>query len=354
MRIVIGCSLMVAGTAICVAAPPEPAGAAGGTTLRPMTVTVMRDPVDKSYRKMLKGMDLFEEMRGVAPQASLRFKLLPRQPGTSMDGIKLAIDADSQSIPVPVRPDNSFTLERNQKALDEDAVVASNRKALSMTWRAEVRTPDLPANTRRLGDLRLECHVGMEADLVSNDRPSFFLKPQPNPVMRKRGYCDARKVGYLFFAERPLFSVTLVSGARREILSVDNLYAGLSDKDISKADLPYCDCQMLLDRTYYLPLGDRGWPDDTLVEFEYMDDPTTAASTAGGVTIGSSKSDVIAALGKGVEIQFDSGYDEWIYRYTEEAPAKGMPARKRELIVLFAPSGIVAKTRLRVSSPAAA
>ena len=197
MRFVIACSLMVAGTAISVAAPPEPASAAGGTTLRPMTVTVLRDPVDKSYRKMLKGMDLFQEMRGVAPQASLRFKLLPRQPGTNMDGIKLAIDADSLSIPVPVHPDNTFTLERHQKALDEDAVVASNRKALSMTWRAEIRTPGLPANTRRLGDLRLECHVGMEADLVSNDRPSFFLKPEPNPIMRKRGYCEARKVGYL-------------------------------------------------------------------------------------------------------------------------------------------------------------
>ncbi|MBC7802324.1 MAG: hypothetical protein H7Y16_00480 [Candidatus Parcubacteria bacterium] len=318
-----------------------------------MTVTVMRDPVDKSYRKMVKGMDLFEEMRAKAPGASLRFKLLPRQPGTSMDGIKLAIDADSLSIPVPVRADNSFTLERNQKALDEDAVVASNRKALSMTWRAEIRTPGLPENTRRLGDLRLECHVGMEADLVSNDRPTFFLRPEPNPVMRKRGYCEARKVGYLFFAERPLFSVTLVSGARREVLSVDYLYAGLSGNEISKGDLPYCDCQVMLDRTYFLPLGDRSWPDDTLVEFEYMDEQTTAASAAGTVAIGSSKSDVFAALGKGVEIRFDSGYDEWIYRYTEEAPAKGMPARKRELVVLFAPSGTVAKTRLRVSTPAA-
>jgi hypothetical protein len=353
MRIVFAWSLMVAGMAICAAAPPlEPAGDAGGTTLRPVTVSVMRDPVDKSYRKMLKGMDLFEEMRAMAPGASLRFKLLPRQPGTRMDGIKLAIDADSLSIPVPVRPDNSFTLERHQKALDEDAVVASNRKALSMTWRAEIRTPDLPANTRRLGDLRLECHVGMEADLVSNDRPTFFFRPEPNPVMRKRGYCDARKVGYLFFAERPVFSVTLVSGERREILSIDNLYGGLSDSEISKADLPYCDCQVMLDRTYYLPLGDRSWPDDAIVEFEYMDDKTTAASTAGTVTIGSSKSDVLSALGKGIEIRFDSGYEEWIYRFTEEAPAKGMHARKRELVVLFAPSGMVSKTRLRVSPPA--
>lgn len=355
MRIFAACSLIVAGTALCAAAPPEPVGPAGGTTLRPMTVSVMRDPVDKSYRKMLKGMELFEEMRAMAPGASLRFKLLPRQPDTSMEGIKLAIDADSLSIPVPVRPaDNTFTLERNQKALDEDAVVASNRKALSMTWRAEIRTPGLPADTRRLGDLRLECQVGMEADLVSNNRPSrfgSFFRADTNPEMRRKGYCEARKVGYLFFAERPLFGITLVSGARREVLAIDNLYAGLSDREISKADLPYCDCQVLLDRTYFLPLGDRSWPDDTLVQFEYMDGlPTPAAGT---VAIGSSKSDVIAALGRGVEIRFDSGYEEWIYRYSEEAPARSMPVRKRELVVLFTPSGVVAKTRLRISQAAA-
>ena len=34
------------------------------------------------------------------------------------------------------------------------------------------------------------------------------------------------------------------------------------------------DCEVLVDRTYFLPLGDRSWPDDTRVEFEYMDDPT--------------------------------------------------------------------------------
>jgi hypothetical protein len=41
---------------------------------------------------------------------------------------------------------------------------------------------------------------------------------------------------------------------------------------ISQSDLAYCDCQVLLDRTYFLPLGDPSWPDDTLVEFEYMED----------------------------------------------------------------------------------
>jgi hypothetical protein len=36
--------------------------------------------------------------------------------------------------------------------------------------------------------------------------------------------------------------------------------------------LPFCDCQVLLDRTYYAPIWDRSWPDDTLVSFEYMAD----------------------------------------------------------------------------------
>ena len=64
----------------------------------------------------------------------------------------------------------------------------------------------------------------------------------------------------------------MVSGQRREILSIDKLYASASDDPALDSDLPYCDCEVLVDRTYVLPLGDRSWPDDTLVEFEYMDD----------------------------------------------------------------------------------
>src|SRR5258706_14864173 len=189
MRMATACVLMIA-SGICAAAPPEPAGGQAGVLLRPMTVNVMRDPVDKSYRKMMKGMDLFEEMHARAPNATLRFKLLPRRPDTKMDGITLAIDAESLSVPVPVRADNTFTLERHQKALDEDAVVASNRKTLSMTWRAEIRTPGLPPNVRRLGDLRLECPVGMEADLVSNHRPTLLFRPATMTVLRRSDISD--------------------------------------------------------------------------------------------------------------------------------------------------------------------
>ncbi|MDB5874815.1 MAG: hypothetical protein JWQ07_4257 [Ramlibacter sp.] len=241
------------------------------STLPSVTVIARsRDPVEKSYRKMIQGMDYFERKHAMAPNATLRFKLLPRRHETNMNDVEVEISARSFDIPVPVAPDQTFTLVRNQKALDEDAVVSPNRKKQSMTWRTEIRTPGLPPNTRRLGDMRLECQVGIEADLVSNSNTlgGRIANLFSDPV----GYCDRKEAKYLFFAERPLFSVALVAGRRREFLPIDRLYAEASDDPGLKYDLPYCDCEVMVARTYYLPLGDHSWPDDTRVEFEYMDD----------------------------------------------------------------------------------
>ena len=229
-----------------------------------------RDPVEKSYRKMVRGMDLFEERHAMAPNASLRFRLLPRRRDTDMNNIEINVIGTDTSFLVLVAADHSFTLERNKQAFDEDAQVTPDRKARSMTWRAEVRTPGLPPNTRRLGDLRLECQVGMEAGLVSNG--TSFIGRITSAIFETPSYCERADPRYLFFADRPLFSVAMVQGGRREILPINKLYAAASDDPDLNDGLPDCDCEVLVDRAYFLPLGDRSWPDDTLVEFEYMDD----------------------------------------------------------------------------------
>jgi hypothetical protein len=234
------------------------------------TAKANEDPVEKSYRKMIRGMDLFEANRAMAPNATLRFKLLPRRPDTDMKSIAVEVLGTTADFSVPVAPDNTFAMTRNQKAIDENAQVIPNRKRQSMTWRSEIRTPGLPPNTRRLGDLRLECKVGMEAGLISN--ATSFVDRIASAMLDTPAYCDRKDPGYLFFADKPLFSVALVAGARREILAAEKLYAGASKDPDLKNELPYCDCEVLVDRTYFLPLGDRSWPDDTLVEFEYMED----------------------------------------------------------------------------------
>ena len=242
-----------------------------GPTLAPVTISAKanRDPVEKSYRKMIRGMDLFEREHSLAPAASLRFKLLPRRRETDMNTIDMEVIGSTIDFPVTIAADHTFTIPRDQKALDENAQVIPNRKAQSMTWRTEIRTPGLPPNTRRLGDLRLECRVGMEAGLVSRSRSIAGLLV--GAALDTPAYCDRKAPLYLFFSDKPLFSVALVAGTRREILSIDKLYAAASDDPKLSADLPDCDCEVLVDRTYFLPLGDRSWPDDTLVEFEYME-----------------------------------------------------------------------------------
>lgn len=228
-----------------------------------------RDPVEKSYRKMVRGLDLFEKERARSPGALLRFKLLPRRPETDMNSIQIDVIGPTVDFVVQIAPDHTFTLPRNQAAFDDDAQVIPNRKKQSMTWRTEIRTPGLPPNTRRLGDLRLECRVGMEAGLISNS--SSLIGRIASALLDTPAYCDRKEPRYLFFSDRPLFSVALVAAGRREILPVNQLYAAASDDPALKDDLPYCDCEVLLDRTYFLPLGDASWPDDTLVEFDYMD-----------------------------------------------------------------------------------
>jgi hypothetical protein len=273
LALVTRAAICMAGAVVCSAVSTQALAQVTTTPALP-SVTISakanRDPVEKSYRKMLRGMDLFEKERSMAPNASLRFKLLPRKRKTDMDNIVLEVIGTTVDFPVPVASDHTFTLSRNPQAFDENAQVVPNRKAQSMTWRTEIRTPGLPPNTRRLGDLRLECRVGMEAGLVSSS--GTLASWLVGAVLDTPAYCEKPAPLYLFFAEKPLFSVTLLHGQRKEVLAIDKLYAAASDNPKLSTELPDCDCEVLIDRTYFLPLGDHSWPDNTLVAFEYMDD----------------------------------------------------------------------------------
>lgn len=64
------------------------------------------------------------------------------------------------------------------------------------------------------------------------------------------------------------------------------------------------------------------------------------------VTIGkSTKADVLTALGETLAISFDTGYEIWVYRLPSGPFARRDDAG--EFVILFAPSGVVAKTRIR-------
>lgn len=88
----------------------------------------------------------------------------------------------------------------------------------------------------------------------------------------------------------------------------------------------------------------------------------SADNARDAITVGkSTKADVIAVLGKTTVISFDSGFEVWVYQIKGDTPAKvswweradsEKRARgKSEFVVLFAPSGVVTKTRIRPAPP---
>ena len=232
------------------------------------------DRDEKSYRNIVSGMDVFEKNRSLAPAASLRFKILERKAGVSLNGLTLQIVGDHTKIPVPIDKDQVFDLARNADAASDRAVLTSNRKSGSLTWRAEIRSPGVPANARRLGDLLLECKVGLASGLIAylHHPVNMLIVGLPDP-------CRDVAINMFYFADRPLFSVTLIDGKRRSVLPAAMLHG---------PEIPYLlaitqDWPFLKDRVFmvkFKSLYEKGWTDDTLLQFDYMDDDTASEKQA--------------------------------------------------------------------------
>ncbi|MFZ3285649.1 MAG: hypothetical protein WA191_02260 [Telluria sp.] len=235
--------LLASGTLIAgpvQAAPELPADAAPGE--QTVEVSGVRDPQWKPYRTLLLGFDAFDSNRVLAPAAALRFSLRPLNPSTSMDGINLLIAGSTQSTPVPLDPNNSFSLPRNQAAADDGAELLINRKKNTMTIRPDIRTPGLAANVRRLGDLRLECHVRWA---IEKDELSFLKR---NAFRMVGGPCNSGKVKTFYIADRPVSAVWLAFDGRKVPLEIAGRGA-----------------------LFRPPLHDSDWSDDALVVLEFAD-----------------------------------------------------------------------------------
>ena len=78
--------------------------------------------------------------------------------------------------------------------------------------------------------------------------------------------------------------------------------------------------------------------------------PAVSMQNAGSaVVIGkTSKAEVLALLGAATVVNFDSGFEVWVYRAGSRTPADA----KAEFVILFTPDGIAKKTRLKPAYPA--
>jgi len=207
-------------------------------------VSGVKDPALRPYRIMTRGLDAFDKHHALAPKADLRFELWNAD-GTvaRADGLGLRLAGDKFDQALAVDAEATFVLPRSQEAFEDNADLVLNRKKDQMAWRPRVRSPGVPDNARRLGDMRLECEV---AWAVMKDQMSFMVR---TALTAAGGMCRAPMTVLSYRAPKQLASVTLVSGERSRPLKLG--------KDPG---------------TYIVPLRDKAWDDESLIVYQFAGD----------------------------------------------------------------------------------
>ena len=228
----------------CALAQPALANQLNGERTAPkVEINALRDPDANPYRAYFNGLHAFDVFRRLAPQARLRFVLVPRAGSPDLGQVSMRIAADDFSLPVTIDPDGTFHMPVHIDAANRDAEVLLNQRPGQYDWRVEVRTPGLPERVRRLGDERLECIVrwAMLRERFPTRAGAFGRSLEQ--------LCHTGLTRLHAWAPAPVSAFTLVSGERR----------------LRSPRTAILDDGQLLN----LPLEDRQWPDDTLVELEY-------------------------------------------------------------------------------------
>ena len=223
--------------------------------LEPVQVNAIRDPEVRKYSAILAGLDAFDAHHGLAPAADrLRFRIerLKGAGAPALPQVRLVGDGGF-TLPLPLDAESRFVVPRSDAAKDAGAELDLNQKRQRYRIEPDVRTPGLPPNRRRLGDLRLECQVAVA---IGKKESSFVWVLTVNGILRTTDWCsffdDKKSARFGFHAERALAGALLVEGSRSALLKTRQ-------------------------ESFEVPIGDSSWSNDALVELSFAEPPTGTA-----------------------------------------------------------------------------
>ncbi|RFP15398.1 hypothetical protein D0T25_19995 [Duganella sp. BJB488] len=232
--------------AAAVAALPATAAETETGSEQVVVINGSRSPEMQPYRYMLSGLDAFDSQHALAPDAQqLRFRLHAKKkaPKGAFDNLVVRLSGNETDIPVPLAEDHSFTLPRSAEAERDNADVVLNQKKSYYGWMPDVRSAGVPADMRRLGDIRLECRVLVA---IAKNYIPFLVRATINTLMLTGDWCSFKDFDMSMRSDRAIASATLVDGVHRLELKV-----GEDGKN------------------YSVPLNDKTYSNDALIEFTF-------------------------------------------------------------------------------------
>ena len=221
-------------------------------------VNAIRKPEVRKYTAIVAGLDAFERHHRMAPNAdALRFRVERRawtdktpKPGEAPLALRLE-GKDDFVLPLTLNDAFETIVPRSSAALAADGELVLNRKRRLYRVTPLVRSPGLPENVRRLGDLRLECHVMVA---IGKEELGLMRTLFVNSVLLTPNWCsffNAEREGFQFDTPAILARATLREGDRTKELQVEG-------------------------HSFRTAMNDPDWSDDALIELAF--EPVTGTA----------------------------------------------------------------------------
>ncbi len=224
----------------------EKTSPATAVALEPVTITGSPSQPFKPYRAMFPGLKAFARLQAsLGPQSQLRFRISKKDASDASipppASLKVSLRGPETAVALALDADSGFELPLSQSLYDDDFDVILNQPTLAYRWRPDVRSPGVPYNARRLGDLRLECWVYSE---ISKADMGFFARAAMNALTLGGDICASKAFSFATNAPEELASARIVDADMARVLKTRGA-------------------------TFEVPVADMSWSNEALIEFEF-------------------------------------------------------------------------------------
>lgn len=213
-----------------------------GRTLAPVVVHGVAGSFQARYRDLLRGAETFNKKHFYASASELKFFASGAAVAEPVTPLDIKFETRDSFYDIHLDEAGFFVLPDPGQIDFKDSAMVANRKEGNVDVYPIVRTPADGTSLTHLGDLRLECEV------------SWAIQKRAVPVYIRSAFfiagrsCHSKHISVSFYSPMPLVSATMRYGQRVEVF--------LPDRDR---------------HSYRIPVYDKTWPDDTVIEFRYLD-----------------------------------------------------------------------------------